>query len=39
MNLSIILCCVLDDPSFVSPVQVALFDQAGGADLVWKRFQ
>ncbi len=31
------LRCVLDDPSFVDPVQAALFDREGGADLVWKR--
>ncbi|MEO0451572.1 MAG: DUF736 domain-containing protein [Pseudomonadota bacterium] len=29
--------CVLDDPSFVSPVQAALFPRSDGADLVWKR--
>jgi uncharacterized protein (DUF736 family) len=31
------LRCVLDDPSFDGPVQAALFDREGGADLVWKR--
>ncbi|WP_439620627.1 DUF736 domain-containing protein [Hyphomonas sp.] len=31
------LRCVLDDPSFVAPVQAALFERKGGADLVWKR--
>ena len=31
------LKCVLDDPSFPSPIQAALFDNSAGADLVWSR--
>lgn len=31
------LRCVLDDPSFPSPVQAALFPRPDGADMVWKR--
>lgn len=31
------LRCLLDDPSFSTPVQAALFDREGGANLVWKR--
>ncbi|MEL6473089.1 MAG: DUF736 domain-containing protein [Pseudomonadota bacterium] len=28
---------ILDDPSFAAPISAALFDRAGGADLVWTR--
>lgn len=28
---------ILDNPSFAAPIQAALFDRKGGADLVWTR--
>lgn len=29
--------CILDDPSFTSPIHAALFPRSDGADLVWSR--
>ena len=36
-NIQTLLARIADDPSFAGPVNAALFDRDGKADLVWSR--